>query len=96
MPAKQEIVDTIREKIERWKADVDHFQARADQIANADLRAYGMTVKEILSIIQQVENRYKAIDDSTIGTWKELIESAETADRQIKDRLKRARRKFLS
>jgi DNA repair ATPase RecN len=95
MPSKKEIIEMVSGKIDRWKVDADRLQAHADRVAGPDLRHYSATVKEILAKIQQVENQFTDLSDSNIETWRQLIESAETADKHINDRLKWARRKFL-
>jgi hypothetical protein len=95
MSTKEAFIETVKAKMEAWKADVERLQAHAAGIDPAEIRHYTATVQTILAKIQELEKRFSDGGHLSTATWQELRRRAEDAFADIDSLVDDAKRKYL-
>ncbi|BBO66110.1 hypothetical protein DSCA_00400 [Desulfosarcina alkanivorans] len=95
MPTRESFIESLKENVAVWKAEVERLQVNADRIDNKEMGHYSATIKEIIAKIQQVENQFTVEGISRSDTWQALRKRSEAAGSDIELLINQAAQRFL-
>lgn len=79
MSKRDLFVENLKRKLDGWNAELDRLEVKADAMDAQSRERYRATVQEVKEQVQQLENKYLVLKNSTADAWKDLKSGFELA-----------------
>lgn len=94
MSKRDEMIETLKTRLDEWNAEIDKLEARARQ-ADADARSdYHRHIESLRSQRDTLRQRLEQLRTSSSAAWEDVLKGTESAAAALREGLDKARARF--